>query len=142
MTPQQLADIHSAAFTHERPWTAAAFANQLRNPHCHLISADAGFALIQTVADETELLTLAVHPDHQRQGIARHMLQHWLANHASNAHRAILDVAADNRPALALYETLGFERCALRKAYYRRQDGSKVDAIIMQLLFPLGQQQE
>lgn len=142
MTPQQLAVIHRAAFTRERPWSVEAFENQLRNPHCQVISAQAGFALVQTVADETELLTLAVHPDHQRQGIARKLVQDWLKRQAATAQRAFLDVASDNAPALSLYRQLGFETCGQRSAYYARQDGTKADAIVMQLLLPLGQEQE
>jgi ribosomal-protein-alanine N-acetyltransferase len=44
-----------------------------------------------------------------------------------------LEVAADNRPALALYESLGFARAGLRVGYYRRPDASLMDAHLLRI---------
>jgi ribosomal protein S18 acetylase RimI-like enzyme len=51
-----------------------------------------------------------------------------------------LHVFPHNEPAIALYESLGFEREGYRKAHYRRDDGFQ-DAILMALdatAFPIG----
>ncbi|MDF1729040.1 MAG: ribosomal-protein-alanine acetyltransferase, partial [Sulfitobacter sp.] len=69
MKPADLARLHAAAFTRERPWAAAEFAALLENRHTALLTRPHGFALTRTVAGESELLTLAVDPAHQRQGI-------------------------------------------------------------------------
>lgn len=54
---------------------------------------------------------LGVHPDHQRRGIARRMMQGaeaWLGGKGASTLR--LMVRDGNSPALAFYEKLGFER--------------------------------
>jgi ribosomal-protein-alanine N-acetyltransferase len=131
MTPEQMAHIHSDAFTQERGWSASEFAELLAQPYTHVLSDTAGFALTRTLAGETELLTLAVAPKHQRCGIARKLLNQWLSDSFEHADTAFLDVAADNAGALALYDSLSFQRSGLRKAYYTRKNGSSVDAVLM-----------
>ena len=44
-----------------------------------------------------------------------------------------LEVGADNPPARALYEAMGFRAIGTRTAYYRRGDGPLVDALVMRL---------
>ncbi|UWR21659.1 GNAT family N-acetyltransferase [Sulfitobacter sp. S190] len=131
MTPHQLAEIHAAAFTQSRAWSAAELADLLAGPYVQAWTAAQGFALTRTLAGESELLTLAVHPDARRRGIARGLLQDWLDTLEGNADTAFLDVAADNTAAIALYETLQFERAGLRRGYYARQGGRSVDALLM-----------
>ncbi|MEX0305854.1 MAG: GNAT family N-acetyltransferase [Ruegeria sp.] len=133
MTPQDMADIHSAAFTQSRPWTAKEFADLLANRFTHIIGDKRSFALIQVIADEAELITIATHPNYQRQGLARHVMTEWHAKARQlGASRAFLDVASDNLPAIALYQACGYARCATRKAYYHRDIGPNVDAIVME----------
>ena len=57
MTPALLARLHAASFTTPRPWTEAELAGFLADPLCDLIARDDGFALIRTIAGESELLT-------------------------------------------------------------------------------------
>lgn len=54
------------------------------------------------------IANVAVHPDYRRHGIARHLMQaalDWVAHHGRFA---VLQVEADNEPARALYDGLGF----------------------------------
>jgi ribosomal protein S18 acetylase RimI-like enzyme len=53
--------------------------------------------------------------------------------HDRGATELFLEVRADNPGAQSLYESLGFERIAVRPHYYQ-PDG--VDAIIMRLVIP------
>tara|TARA_R110002049_G_scaffold23781_4_gene84532 strand:- start:35968 stop:36381 length:414 start_codon:yes stop_codon:yes gene_type:complete len=126
-----MARLHAAAFTLDRPWQAAEFASLMDSPLVLRIAVDHGFALTRTVARESELLTIAVDPAHQRQGIARGLMQHWLSTRPQDADSAFLEVAADNAPAIALYAQMGFGRIATRKAYYARASGPAVDALIL-----------
>lgn len=139
MTPQTLAGLHEAAFTVDRSWSASEFEGLVANPFTFVIGQAHGFALIRTLAGETELLTLAVDPAHHRQGIAKSLLTRWLDNTQSDAKRAFLEVAADNMAAMALYEGLGFEISATRGAYYTRNTARPVDALMMQRRLTHGQ---
>lgn len=130
MTPEELANLHRAAFTLDRPWSAAEFRDLLDSPLCHLTTAPDGFALWRVVADEAELLTIATHPDHQRQGIAKTLMQQWIMAASSSAKTAFLEVAADNGPAIALYAAYNFEQVAKRPRYYTRTTG-QMDALVM-----------
>jgi ribosomal-protein-alanine N-acetyltransferase len=42
-----------------------------------------------------------------------------------------LEVAADNAPALALYQRAGFETVGRRRGYYARIEGPAQDAVLM-----------
>lgn len=135
MTPQDLATTHAAAFHQSRPWSAQEFTALLANPHIQVIGDTRCFALIQLIGDEAELLTLATHPDHQRLGLARSCMSAWhQAVRNQGATRFFLDVAADNHPAIALYESCGYSPCGVRKGYYRRDPGPNVDAIVLERL--------
>ncbi len=139
MTPDALARVHSAAFVTERSWTEQEFAELLSSPHTQVFSHAAGFALTRTVAGESELLTLAVDPAHQRQGIARQLTQDWLASLPGRADTAFLEVASDNHAAQALYAALGFATVATRPAYYARKNAAAADAIVMRRAVTFGQ---
>jgi len=64
---------------HDRSWTAAEFNDLLDTPFVQLFTRTQGFALTRTLAGESELLTLAVHPQQRLRGIARALLADWLA---------------------------------------------------------------
>ncbi|WP_299946944.1 GNAT family N-acetyltransferase [uncultured Ruegeria sp.] len=133
MTPQDMAHIHAAAFRQSRPWIAEEFTELLANRFIHVVGDKRSFALVQVIADEAELLTIATHPDHQRLGLARQIMADF-HGHAKKigASRAFLDVASDNMAAIALYEGCGYMACGKRKSYYLRENGPNVDAIVME----------
>ncbi len=131
MTPAQLAALHNIAFQTDRPWSAAEFADLIQSTFVHIIPHAHGFALTRTVAGESELLTLAVDPAFQRQGIGHALTRAWLEAIADTAQSAFLEVAADNVGARALYAKLGFDVVATRPVYYTRKNAAHVDAIVM-----------
>ncbi|MEP3687110.1 MAG: GNAT family N-acetyltransferase [Sulfitobacter dubius] len=131
MTAAELAALHAAAFTQDRPWQEAEFASLLDSPFVQLFTRPGGFALTRTIAGESELLTLAVDPSCQRQGIGRTLLRDWLAALPADCASAFLEVAADNQPARALYTGENFAHIATRRAYYARIDAPAVDACIL-----------
>ncbi|MEM9426809.1 MAG: GNAT family N-acetyltransferase [Pseudomonadota bacterium] len=91
----------------------------------------AGFALGRIVLDEAELLTLAVDPDHQREGIGRRCLGLFESEAAlRGAAKAYLEVAETNQAAIALYHASGWVQNGRRKAYYKSTD-ARIDAILM-----------
>ncbi|TMV10188.1 GNAT family N-acetyltransferase [Ruegeria sediminis] len=137
MSPEEMAVVHAAAFTQSRPWRADEFRDLLSNRFTHSIGNGQCFAVFQVVADEAELLTIATHPYHQRQGHARSLMDAWHSQAGKlGAARAFLDVAADNAPAIALYDSCGYAPIGLRRGYYRRPAGENVDAVLMERALP------
>lgn len=129
-----LAAIHAEAF--DAPWDAAAFRELLGQPGVIAIAEVDGFILIRVVADEAEILTLAVRPAARRQGIAARLTaQAAAAAQSFGATRLFLEVAEDNAPARALYAALGFQPAGRRRGYYARKDAPAVDALILALNF-------
>jgi len=131
------ATLHGAAF--DSPWTAQAFGELLAMPgSAGLLAAQdgqpVGLILLQLQPPDAELLTLGVRPDHRRRGIAAALLDRArdLARQAGAA-RLLLEVAADNGPALAFYGRHGFQPLSRRPRYYHRAAGPSVDAAILAL---------
>lgn len=91
-----------------------------------------GFVLSRVAADEAEILTVAVKPKKQGQGIAGRLLQANMTQlQIAGAKTWFLEVEAQNAPALALYKRFGFERVGERKSYYRKADGDAASAFIL-----------
>jgi len=117
------------------PWSAAAFTELLAMPGtAGCLALDDGHAhgliLWRVAADEAEILTLCVPPELRRRGAGRFLLENASkAVEQAGARRLCLEVAVDNREALALYRSLGFENKGLRPGYYRHGT-SVVDAEI------------
>src|SRR6476661_2819934 len=115
--------IHAACFA--RSWDADAIAQFLDVPGClALIVSPAGdlpaqgFLIARSAGDEAELLTLAVHPDHRRIGVARALLVHAAAClRAAGARRIFLEVDEANASARGLYQSLGAVVVGRRKRY-------------------------
>jgi ribosomal-protein-alanine N-acetyltransferase len=127
-----LAALHNAAFDTQRAWSEAEFHDLLANKHCHAISDPHGFSLIRVIADEAELLTLAVHREKQNRGLGRTLLDQTIAAAATHgATKMFLEVAADNTPAICLYTSSGFATVGKRPQYYARSNAAPVDALVM-----------
>jgi ribosomal-protein-alanine N-acetyltransferase len=79
-----------------------------------------GYAAGTIVADEAEVLNLAVAPAFRRRGVARALLAALLdALEARGARSLFLEVRASNSAALALYRAFGFRELGRRIGYYR-----------------------
>ncbi len=129
-----LAALHSACFP-EEAWDSAALATVLAMPGAAgRIAIDeaqsiSGLLIDQCLGEDAEILTLCVAPASRRGGVARRLIADLVIRaRALGAHRILLEVAADNRPALTLYEAMGFYRQGTRTAYYRRANRPAVDA--------------
>ncbi|MFX0547516.1 GNAT family N-acetyltransferase [Roseovarius sp. S1116L3] len=131
--PEALARLHARAFAPTaRGWSASEFAYLVDAPHCCLCRSPHGFALSRVIAGEAELLTLAVDPDHRRQGIAVRLLADVEAAAARmGAAQQFLEVAADNPAACALYLGAGYAEVGRRAGYYARPGGTPVDALVL-----------
>jgi [ribosomal protein S18]-alanine N-acetyltransferase len=91
----------------------------------------AGFALARAVADEAELLLLAVQPRHRGAGVGRALLD-AVADEAQARGAARLHLEMrDGNPAAFLYAGAGFTEVGRRARYYRGRDGRSFDAITL-----------
>lgn len=135
------AALHAEAFVPfgERAWTRQDMAELLASPGVaglllQVEGADAGLAICRVVADEAELITLAVRSAHRRRGAARRLLAAVIDHvRAAGAKALFLEVAADNPAAQGLYETVGFRVAGSRRAYFQRGSGRPADAVVMRL---------
>jgi ribosomal-protein-alanine N-acetyltransferase len=81
------------------------------------------------MADEMEILKLAVHPAHRRKGLGKHLLGLVLQNCIKmGIEQAYLEVRRSNTAAYALYTGFGFIQTGVRKEYY---PDNKEDALIL-----------
>lgn len=133
-----LATLHAGAFT--TPWSPAAFRSELAKSSVFALARLAptpqeqlaSICLFQVLPGEAEILTLATDTAYQRRGYALSLLKTAFEHlTARGIKRILLDVAADNQPALRFYQSLGFTEDGRRKAYYKRQTGPAIDAILM-----------
>lgn len=133
LSPDALAALHSACFETPRPWSAREFAGLLTGTGVFLICiGDSGFVMGRAIADEAEVLTLAVDPKARRQGIASRALAAFDAEATSRgATTAFLEVSVENDGARALYARHGWTESGRRRDYYHTPDGQKCDALIL-----------
>ncbi len=137
-TPAALARLHALCFGTPRPWSEAEFSSLLRDGSVFLTGGgrdaggadNSGFALGRVIADEAELLTLAVHPDHRRKGRGRALLSTY-ENEAvrRGATRSFLEVSSANHAAITLYAQAGYRQTGQRPGYYRTPDGGRIAAL-------------
>lgn len=127
-------------FTIEResfstPWTADSLrqAGEMENSIFLTVTereTAVGFGCILLVADEGELVDIAVAPAYRKLGLGQ-MLMTALLTEAANrgTTQVFLEVRQSNTPARTLYEKNGFTAIGLRKKYYKEP---VEDAVLMQ----------
>ena len=118
-------------------WTRSQCAGILPMPGVSLMIArvnggrPAAFSLFRTIADEGELLLLAVAPEFRRHGIGRKLLDHFLEEaRQAGVSRVHLEVREGN-PAVVLYRHAGFTLAGRRTKYYRGRFGGEFDALTL-----------
>lgn len=131
-----MAELHAAAMTTSRPWSAAEFEALLADRAVFSCTGEDGFAIGRVVLDEAELLTVAVAPAAQRRGAGTLLLAAFEAEaQARGALRAFLEAAEDNPGARALYAKAGWSEAGRRRAYYARAGGGAADAVVLSKRF-------
>lgn len=132
----QIAQLEKQCFSD--PWSEKSIASELDNElACWLVAEEngtvAGYVGSQTVLGETDMMNVAVYPDHRRQGIAEALVTALVSDlKRQGSHCLTLEVRASNEPAQKLYEKLGFEQIGLRRNYYRNP---REDALILRTMY-------
>jgi [ribosomal protein S18]-alanine N-acetyltransferase len=95
-----------------------------------------GFAEFTLVLDESELLSLAIHPLFQKRGLGTALLADVLREAAAvGAVKMLLEVRSSNTAARTLYERQGFTEDGVRRGYYAspREGAPREDAVLYSL---------
>lgn len=89
-----------------------------------------GFAGMMIIAEDAELLYIAVDNIYRKQGIGQYLLEHVMQTAQENqAYRILLEVRESNASAVNFYEKNGFHMISQRKNYY---SNPVEDALIME----------
>ena len=145
-TIDAVADIELLVQPHDA-WTYQTLVEMLAQDSMHMLmvyeqedKADnnkvIGYCLYQVIFEQAEILRIGTHPDYQRQGIASQIFAQLNEELMSNqVESLLLEVRADNAPAIALYEQQAFAVIHTRKNYYQVPHQPAVDALIMQRVY-------
>lgn len=126
-----------------RWWVIAeSTASEIRAPERRALESTAsapsivGLAGSSWAGDVVDVLSLAVHPAARRRGTGRALLAELVAQaRSTGAARVLLEVAADNDAARALYAAAGFRPISKRRGYYAGPAGpGTVDALVLELV--------
>jgi len=126
------------------PWSRQVFAEELDRDWAYVDIATTrrpdgrplvvGFCNYWLVRDEVHILNVAVHPDHRRQGHARHLMRHLVDFARRHRCRVLtLEARRSNVGAIALYGEFGFKAVGIRPKYYVED---REDAVVMLLELP------
>ena len=126
------ADIEKENFS--RPWSRESFDSSAFRKDTVYLAAEkdgclVGYAGMWISLDEGEITNVAVAQQEQGQGIGR-MLMEQLLTEAETAGVAscVLEVRKSNVRAIALYESMGFQRAGTRRNFY---EAPVEDGIVM-----------
>jgi ribosomal-protein-alanine N-acetyltransferase len=131
----RLAQLHGASF--HRGWGEGEFEQMLseRNTLVHRLRQGRniiGFAVSRMAADEAEILSIAVDPQHRGRGLSRNLLLTHLGHLAGHGVRTVfLEVEENNQPARQLYNRAGFTVKGRRERYYKHPGGEPLNALLM-----------
>lgn len=110
--------IESGCF--ERPWNDTMIGKELANADslCLVIQDEnvSAFLIAHRIADEMELMRIAVVPEKRRHGYGRMLLGALIQTHREQ--RIILEVDESNSAAIRLYESFDFIVSGKRPRYY------------------------
>ncbi len=89
-----------------------------------------GYIIATDIADESELLRIAVADKFKRMGVGKNLMQIYKTDLQGHCDKFLLEVRASNAEAKALYEKLEYKEISIRKDYY---SNPKEDACIYSL---------
>ncbi len=131
---EQFANIHFQSFNQRNlRFTSKFILSLLIKPNTsYIYKINKGFCIFNHVKEESEIITMAILPKYQNQGIGFFIVKELEEILLSmNCNKIYLEVASNNLIAIHLYEKLGFKSYGKRKNYYSISKDKKIDAILM-----------
>ena len=117
------------------PWTLQGFKDSLKESSARLMIIEteekdiAGYACLYQVMDEGEIVNVAIDPKYRQKGYGAKIVRGLiLLGQQLGAERFFLEVREGNVAGRALYTSLGFVQCGIRKGFY---ENPKEDAVLM-----------
>ena len=131
---EKFAKIHSQSFNEKNlKYSSEFILSLLKNPNIsYIYKKNKGFCIFSCNEKEAEIITMAILPKYQNQGIGFLILTELegiLSEISCN--KVFLEVASNNLKALHLYDKSGFKSIGIRKNYYSVSENKKVNAILM-----------
>ena len=130
---ESVLSIENACFSD--PWSRQGFEDSLKEASAHLIVIEnetsdiVGYACLYQVIDEGEIVNVAIDPKYRQQGYGAKLVGALMdLGKELGATNFFLEVRKSNEAGRALYESLGFFECGIRKGFY---DNPKEDAVLM-----------
>jgi ribosomal-protein-alanine N-acetyltransferase len=115
------------------PWKGEFFLKELSLSHGWLWVAEkegtiVGYVCGWFVADEGEILKVAVHPSYRRCGVGKFLVEKAIGVAGHHGIRTLhLEVRVNNGAAISLYKLYGFHEVGSRRRYYENSE----DALLM-----------
>jgi [ribosomal protein S18]-alanine N-acetyltransferase len=130
--PQDAEAIHSILVESPQAslWSVSSIEDLFRQPGITALMAEAtgedvGFIIGRWVANEAEILNLAVRAAERRKGLAGRLFQSLIAKlKEPGTTRLYLEVRDSNATAIHFYQKLGFTQIGRRDGYYRNPPGN------------------
>jgi len=142
LTPMLISDLDEVmaieTAVYPFPWSRGIFADCIKVAYSCWVYRERGellgYCVMALGPGEAHILTLCVHPDFQRRGVARMIMKFMLRLARKwQAKTMYLEVRPSNEAAIALYHSLNFSEVGRRPNYYPAENDSREDALIMTL---------
>ena len=130
MESRDLEDVHWIETTSSpTPWSKQMFIDEMSHPYASCFVATSkepsdprvlGFICFRNVGEESELLTICVHPGHRHMGVGRELMQFYTAYSLQRGMKTFhLEVSRANPFALRLYCSFSYLPVGMSLKFYR-----------------------
>ena len=128
-----LAELERLCFS--EPWSEHALRLLLGDGAIGVVLTEQGrvvaYGGMTTVLDEGSVTNIAVHPEARRRGYGRAVTQELIRRASACGIRTVfLEVRESNTAARALYASLGFAECGVRRGFYRHPTESAIQMVL------------
>lgn len=134
---EAIAKIEEQSFS--SPWTKTEIEETFKYDYNHLIyiqdedSTVIGYVIYNLIADESELLRIAVSSEKRKAGYGDKLMEEYLDKIRETAEKGFLEVRATNEAAISLYRKNRYNQIGIRKNYY---NNPICDALIFEIELP------
>ena len=139
--PMTIPDVAAVASversSYQFPWSEGVFRDCVRVGYlCRVIeyrNEISGYGIMSFGAGEAHVLNICVRHELRGMGVGRRLMDYLLDRAREEYMQDVfLEVRPSNTIAIALYESMGFQRIGLRKGYYQAV-GGREDALVYKL---------